>query len=67
MSGFSFNFLGIAFVSDNVPQEQSKRVYETMDKIIEKYSDLAQDEFEQFLDKEGLESSMGVVMKKLIY
>ncbi|GFZ30077.1 hypothetical protein CSC2_06030 [Clostridium zeae] len=59
-----FNELGIAFVSDDVPKKKAKKVEEEMNEIIEKYKLLAQNEFDKFLAKLGLESVMGVVIKK---
>lgn len=60
----AFNELGISFVSDDIPKKKAKKVCEKMDEIIEKYKKLAQNEFDEFLESQGLESAMGVVIKK---
>ncbi|AAK79891.1 hypothetical protein BJV85_002064 [Clostridium acetobutylicum] len=60
----AFNELGISFVADDVSKKKSDNVYKTMDTIIEKHKKLAQQEFDEFLSSQGLESAMGVVIKK---
>lgn len=60
-----FNELGISFVSDNIPKKKADNIYKTMDTIIEKYKKLAQQEFDEFLGSQELESAMGVVIKKV--
>lgn len=59
-----FNALGIAFISDDVSKKKAKKVEEKMNEIIEKYREIAQEEFDKFLENQGLESAMGVVIKK---
>lgn len=59
-----FNALGIAFVSDDIPNKKAGKIYKKMDEIIEKYESLAQEELDNFLEKQGFESAMGVVIKK---
>jgi hypothetical protein len=59
-----FNALGIAFVSDDISKKKAEKVYKKMDEIIEKYKSLGQEELDNFLEKQGLESAMGVVIKK---
>lgn len=60
----AFNELGISFVSDDIPKKKAEKVYEKMDEVIEKYKNLARKEFNSFLDSQGLEDVMGVVIKK---
>lgn len=61
-----FNELGIAFVSEDVPKKKTVLVENKMREIIEKYRELAQNELDEFLESLGLESAMGVVIKKTI-
>lgn len=56
----AFNEFGISFVSDDIPEEKAKLIYEKMDKIMKK----AQKEFNEYLDDNGFEAAMGVVIKK---
>lgn len=60
----AYNELGISFVSDTVPKRKANKVYKKMDEIIEKYRELMGEEFEEFLEKLGLESAMGIVCNK---
>lgn len=57
-----FNYLGIAFIADDVPKRKANKVSNEMEKIIEKYQALAVEEFDKFLETQGLESAMGVVI-----
>jgi hypothetical protein len=59
-----FNFLGIAFVADDIPKKKAEKVYALMEDIIEKYKEKAQEEFDAHLEKMNLESAMGVVIPK---
>lgn len=63
-SHLEFNFLGIAFVGYDVPKKKALRVEEMMEQIIQKYRDKAIEEFDYELNRIGLESAMGVVIKK---
>lgn len=54
-----YNWLGIAFVSDNLPKSTHKLVENYMDELEEK----ANQEFEAWLKEKGLERVMGVVVK----
>ena len=55
-----FNWLGVAFVSEDLPIEIEKMVNQKMEELKEK----ASEEFEMFLDRNNLEQVMGVIVKK---
>jgi len=55
-----FNFLGVAFVSDDLPKDVESMVYRQMEKM----QDKIRGEFEQWLDKNDLEQIMGVIVRK---
>lgn len=57
-----FNFLGIAFIADDIPKRKAAKVSQKMDEIIEKHKAMAQEEFDKFLESQDLESAMGVVI-----
>lgn len=59
-----FNALGIAFIADDIPKRKAAKVEMKMNEIIEKYKDIAQKEFDEYLDSNDLESAMGVVIPK---
>lgn len=58
------NELGIYFISENIPKKKAEKVQNKMDEIISKYIEMAVEEFDKFLESQGLESTMGVVIKK---
>ncbi|TVX86050.1 hypothetical protein [Paenibacillus agilis] len=60
---FNFNFLGIAFIGEEVPKKKAEQVENKMQEIIERHKELAQAEFDEYLASKGLESAMGVVIK----
>jgi len=55
-----FNFLGVAFVSDDLPKDVENMVYWKMEKMQYKI----RGEFEQWLDENNLEQIMGVIVRK---
>lgn len=55
-----FNWLGVAFVSENLPCEIEEMVEQKMDELREK----ATKEFDKFLDRNDLEQVMGVIVRK---
>ena len=59
-----FNFLGIAFVSDEIPKKKAEKIYEFMNNLIEKLKEQGQEELDQYLDKLGFESVMGVISRR---
>jgi hypothetical protein len=59
-----YNFLGVAFIADDVPKKKADVVEYKMEEIIAKYTELSQIEFRHFLESQGLESAMGVVIPK---
>ncbi|OMD76889.1 hypothetical protein [Paenibacillus odorifer] len=59
-----FNFLGVAFIADDVPKRKANKASVKMNEIIEKHKELAQKEFDDYLESRGLESAMGVVIPK---
>ena len=58
------NFLGVGFISDEISNKKAEKVSRFMDELIEKYENLAQEEFTKFLNKLGLENCMGAIIKK---
>lgn len=59
-SPIEFNWLGVAFTSDRLPEEVSIEVNNFMDELLES----AQKRFEQWLDAHNLECIMGVIVEK---
>ncbi len=55
-----FNWLGVAFVSEDLPIEIEEMVNQKMEELKEK----AYEEFEMFLDRNNLEQVMGVIVEK---
>lgn len=55
-----FNWLGVAFVSERLPIEIGEMVEAKMEELREK----AMEEFDKFLDRNGLEQVMGVIVGK---
>jgi hypothetical protein len=55
-----FNFLGVAFVSEDLPIEIEEMVNTKMEELQEKVCD----EFNEWLDKNNLEQVMGVIVEK---
>ena len=55
-----YNWLGVVFVSEDLPAEIEEMVNQKMDELKEK----AEKEFEEFLDKNDLEQVMGVIVRK---
>lgn len=55
-----FNWLGVAFVSENLPCEIEEMVNQKMEELKEK----AMEEFDKFLDRNNLEQVMGVIVEK---
>ena len=53
-------FFGIFFIDDSVNKKLEKRIYDKMEELQRK----ANKEFEEYLNQHGLESVMGVVVKK---
>ena len=51
---------GIFFIDDSVNKKLEKRIYDKMEELQRK----ANKEFEEYLNQHGLESVMGVVVKK---
>lgn len=54
------NFFGIFFIDDSVNKKLEKRIYDKMEELQRK----ANKEFEEYLNQHGLESVMGIVVKK---
>jgi hypothetical protein len=54
------NFFGIFFVDESINKKLEKRIYDKMEELQRK----ANKEFEEYLNQHGLESVMGVVVKK---
>ena len=55
-----FNWLGVAFVSEDLPCEIEEMVEQKMDELREK----AMEEFDKFLNRNDLEQVMGVIVRK---
>lgn len=55
-----FNWLGVAFVSEDLPIEIEEMVNQKMEELKEK----AYEEFEMFLNRNNLEQVMGVIVEK---
>jgi len=58
------NFLGVAFINDDISIKKAEKVNEFMNELLEKYKSIIQEEFDKYLNKLGLESYMGAVIKK---
>lgn len=60
--GIDFNWIDVAFVSDDIPnhQEIEKAIYEKIDSLLA----TAKDDFDSWLDAHGLEQIMGVIIQK---
>lgn len=56
-----FNFLGVAFISEDLPVEIEEMVNVKMEELQDKISE----EFNQWLDRNELEQVMGVIVKKV--
>lgn len=54
-----YNWLGVSFVSDDLP----KKIHITVDKKMEELEDKINKEFDQWLNEKGLERAMGVIIK----
>lgn len=55
-----YNWLGIAFISDDLPPKIRRTVEKQMDKLEIQVND----EFDKWLEKSGLERVMGIIVKK---
>lgn len=55
-----FNWLGVAFVSDDLPCEIEEMVNQKMEELREE----AMKKFDAFLDRNDLEQVMGVIVRK---
>lgn len=55
-----YNWLGIAFISDDLPLETHSEVEKEMDKLEAQVNA----EFDKWLEKRGLERAIGAVIKK---
>ena len=55
-----FNWLGVAFVSDDLPCEVEEMINEKMKEL----ENEAVDKFNDFLDRNELEQVMGVIVRK---
>jgi len=55
-----FNWLGVAFVSEDLPCEIEEMVNQKMDELREN----AMEEFDKFLDRNNLEQVMGIIVEK---
>lgn len=61
MSGvMEYNWLGITFISDDLSPKICKKVENKMNKLEVQ----ANTEFDRWLDENGLERAMGVIIKK---
>jgi hypothetical protein len=56
----NFNFLGVAFIDDDLPKWTHREINKKMEELEEKVSE----EFNAWLESQGLEQAMGVVIKK---
>lgn len=56
----NYNWLGIAFISDDLPSEVHIAVEKKMDKLEESVNE----EFDRWLSEKGLERVMGVIMQQ---
>jgi hypothetical protein len=54
------NFFGIFFVDESINKKLEKRIYDKMEELQRKVNK----EFEEYLNQNGLESVMGIVVKK---
>lgn len=54
-----YNWLGVAFVSDDLPKNIHVSVEKKMDELEEKINE----EFDQWLNENGLERAMGIIVK----
>lgn len=57
-----FNWLGVAFVSDRVPEYE--KVEAEMEEEMDRLRDEAQEQFNIWLEARGLEQVMGVIVLK---
>lgn len=57
-----YNWLGIAFISDDLPH----KIHRTVEKKMDKLEARVNEEFDQWLNENGLERAMGVVVKNKI-
>lgn len=57
-----YNWLGVAFVDEDLPNH--KKIEEMIDKKADELREKAQEEFHKFLDEQGLEQVMGVIVRK---
>ena len=55
-----FNWLGVAFVSEDLPCEIEEMVEQKMEELREE----AMEKFDAFLDRNNLEQVMGVIVSK---
>lgn len=55
-----YNWLGISFISDDLPSRTHRKIESKMNEL----EGQVNAEFDQWLDKNGLERTMGVVIKK---
>ena len=55
-----FNWLGVVFVSDDLPCEIEEMVEQKMEELREE----AMGKFDAFLDRNNLEQVMGVIVRK---
>lgn len=55
-----YNWLGVAYISDDIPPKIQKKVENEMNRLEAQVNA----DFDQWLDKNGLERAMGVVIKK---
>lgn len=54
-----YNWLGIAFISEDLPRKAQKAIEKKMDEMEVQVNA----EFDQWLEKSGLERAMGVIVK----
>jgi hypothetical protein len=59
-SAFDSNFLGVAWIDDDLPKRTHNKVNKKMEELEEK----ACEEFNAWLESQGLEQAMGVIIKK---
>ena len=55
-----YNWLGVAFISDDLPYKVHSKVEKEMDELEARVNG----EFDQWLNENGLERAMGIVIKK---
>ncbi|EXG87419.1 hypothetical protein K413DRAFT_4302 [Clostridium sp. ASBs410] len=54
-----YNWLGVAFVSDDLP----KNIHVSVEKKMVELEEKINEEFDQWLNENGLEMAMGVIVK----